>query len=37
MERGVGLIANNIITVYDRTATVANSRAVDDAIENSLP
>ena len=36
MERGLGLIVNNI-TGYDRTATVANSRAVDDAIENSLP
>ena len=32
MDRGLGLIANNI-TGYDRTATVANSRAVDDAIE----
>ena len=32
MERGLGLIVNNI-TGYDRTATVANSRAVDDAIE----
>ena len=28
---------NNNITGYDRTATVAHSRAVDDAIENSLP
>ena len=36
MDRGLGLIVNNI-TGYDRTATVANSRAVDDAIENSLP
>ena len=36
MDRGLGLIVNNI-TGYNRTATVANSRAVDDAIENSLP
>ena len=36
MVRGLCLIVNNI-TGYDRTATVANSRAVDDAIENSLP
>ena len=36
MERGLGLIVNNI-TGYDRTAMEANSRAVDDAIENSLP
>ena len=35
MDRGLGLIVNNI-TGYDRTATVTNSRAVDDAIENSL-
>ena len=34
MDHGLGLIVNNI-TGYDRTATVANSRAVDDAIENS--
>ena len=36
MDRGLGLIVNNI-TGYDRTATVAYSRAVDDAIKNSLP
>ena len=34
MDRGLGLIVNNI-TGYERTATVANSRAVDDSIENS--
>ena len=36
MDRGLGLIVNNI-TRYNRTATVANSRAVDDAIGSSLP
>ena len=36
MDRGLGLIVNNI-TGYDRTATVANSRAVDDAILYPTP
>ena len=41
MDHGLGLIVNNI-TGCGKTATVgegvkANSRAVDDAIEHSLP